>query len=139
VRGVAPSVEELQRVPCLAGLPDETVERAATWFEERHAEPGDNLTPEGASGYTFFVIFDGTASVVHGGKSVATLGPGDFFGEGALLGDTGRRNASVIAESPMRVGAMFGTEFRLLERDYPAVGAQMRETLAVRQAELAAG
>jgi len=80
---------------------------------------------------------DGTATVVHGGKTITTLGPGDFFGEGALVGTTGRRNASVIAESPMRVGAMFGTEFRLLERDLPEVGAQIRETLAVRQAELA--
>ena len=134
---MSPTVEELRRVPCLAPLPDDTVERLAQWFEERHAEPGDNLTPEGASGYTFFIVLDGTATVVHGGRTVATLGPGDFFGEGALVGDTGRRNASVIAESPLRVGAMFGTEFRLLERECPEVGAQIRETLAVRQAELA--
>lgn len=132
-----PTVEELRRVSFLADLPDETVERVARWFEERHAEPGDNLTPEGASGYTFFVILDGTATVVHGGRTVATLGPGDFFGEGALVGDTGRRNASVIAESPLRVGAMFGTEFRVLERELPEVATQVRETLAVRQAELA--
>ena len=123
---------------CLAGLPEETVERVASWFDERHAEPGDNLTPEGASGYTFFVILDGTATVVHDATTVATLGPGDFFGEGARLGDTGRRNASVIAGSPMRVGAMFGTEFRLLQRECPEVGAQIQEPLAVRQAQLAA-
>ena len=128
------SADEICRIPLFAGLSAELVEWVASRFETREVDPGTLIASEAASGYTFFVIVDGTATVHHGDEMLATLGPGDFFGEGALLGSNGRRNASVVASSPMRLGAMFGTEFRVLEKELPEVAARVRETMAAREA-----
>lgn len=56
--------------------------------------------------------------MTHEGTAVASLGPGDHFGEMVLLGD-GRRKADVVASSPMTIFAMFGTAFREMESGYP--------------------
>lgn len=85
---------------------------------EEIGEPGRRLTPEGASGYTFYVIAEGTADVLHRDALVTQLGPGDFFGEMAILGD-GRRIADVVATAPMTLYAMFGTSFREMEAELP--------------------
>jgi len=125
--GTDPAV--LQALPIFAGLSREQCERVAGWCEEREAEAGDRLTPEGASGYTFFLIEEGTAEVSRDGEFLAELGPGDFFGEGALLGESGRRNASVVAASPMRLAVMYGTAFRQLEAEFPQVAEHVRATM----------
>jgi CRP-like cAMP-binding protein len=79
------------------------------------------------------VILEGDAAVTREAAAVAELGPGDFFGEGALLGSAGRRGASVVASSPMRVAVMFGSDFRLLERELPDCANLIRHTLAARE------
>ena len=77
-------------------------------FEQRRVGPGTRLTLEGASGYSFFVIEEGTVQVERAGRLLETLGPGDFFGEAAIL--TGeRRNASVTAASDASLFVLFGT------------------------------
>jgi CRP/FNR family cyclic AMP-dependent transcriptional regulator len=96
----------------------------APWFELQDVSPGVKLTGEGAQGYSFFVLRDGTATVDIGGADVRTLGPGDFFGELALLGD-GRRTATVITASPAQVLVLFGTEFRLLQQQYPELAERI--------------
>ena len=60
-----------------------------------------------------------------GDEELANLGPGDFFGELALAGD-GRRTATVTATSSVTLAAMFGSQFRLLERDYPDTADRIR-------------
>ena len=60
------------------------------------------------------MIEEGTAKVLKGGEEIAELGPGDFFGEIALL-ETERRTATVVAATPMRVIVMFQREFRQME------------------------
>ena len=80
-------------------------------FEQRRVSPGTMLTLEGASGYSFFVIEEGTVQVERAGRLLETLGPGDFFGEAAIL--TGeRRNASVTAASDANLFVLFGTDLR---------------------------
>jgi CRP-like cAMP-binding protein len=86
------------------------------------------LTGEGASGYSFFVLRDGAATVTIGGIEVRTLGSGDFFGELAILGD-GRRTATVTTSSPSRVLVLFGTEFRRLQQEYPETAARIESAL----------
>jgi CRP/FNR family transcriptional regulator, cyclic AMP receptor protein len=87
-----------------------------------------NLTCEGASGYSFFVLRSGAATVTVDGDELRALGAGDFFGELALLGD-GRRTATVTTTSPAQVLVLFGTEFRRLQQEHPEVAAQIERNL----------
>jgi CRP-like cAMP-binding protein len=87
-----------------------------------------NLTGEGESGYSFFVLGNGTATVSVDGAEIRTLEPGDFFGELALLGD-GRRTATVTTASPAKVLVLFGTEFHRLQQEYPELAARIESAL----------
>jgi CRP/FNR family transcriptional regulator, cyclic AMP receptor protein len=100
-------------------------------FEERQVRAGTRLTTEGASGYSFFVIENGTVEVERDGTIVNTLGPGDFFGETAILSGE-RRNATITAASEVDLLVLFGTEFRILERDWPAVASTISAKMAER-------
>ena len=93
------------------------------------------LAGEGATGYSFFVISDGAVAVTAGGESVASLGPGDFFGEMALLG-SGRRQATVETVSPARVLILFGSEFRQLQETHPGIAAQIEAAMQERLKQL---
>jgi CRP-like cAMP-binding protein len=115
---VKPAAAELELLPLFSSL-----------------TTGQVITHEGASGYSFFVILDGTADVRKDDRVIATLGPGDHFGEIALLGEGGRRIASVVATSPMRFAAMFGTDFRQMQRELPEVAAELERSMAARLAE----
>ena len=74
---------------------------------ERSFNEGDEITREGESGIGFFVIEDGNASVSVGGEIVRTLGPGEHFGEIALI-DSGPRSATIIAGTDLRCRGMSG-------------------------------
>ena len=123
--------KRLASLPVFAGLSEDELERVARCAELRHADAGDRLVGEGASGYSFFVIEEGSAAVSTAGDEVSALGAGDFFGEIALLGD-GRRTATVTATTPLTYMAMFGTDFRQLETDAPAAAERIRQTMAER-------
>jgi CRP-like cAMP-binding protein len=77
------------------------------------------------------VLAEGTAAVASNGEAVASLGPGDFFGEVAILG-AGRRTASVTSTSPVRLLAMFGTEFRQLEAAHPEIASRLGQAMRAR-------
>jgi CRP-like cAMP-binding protein len=129
------TADDLVRIPLFSGLSDEERASLAEWFEISDASPGMVLVSEGASGYSFYVLLEGAAEVMVGGETVATYGPGDFFGEMAILGG-GRRNATVTITAPARILSMFGTEFRMLQEVQPDVAAQLEETMRRRAAEL---
>ena len=89
-------IQLLEQVPLFTGLPHHDLERVARSFKERHFSAGDTVAAEGSGGVGFFVIGEGTASVdVHGEKR-AQLGPGDYFGEIALIDDQGRDRPDVL-------------------------------------------
>jgi voltage-gated potassium channel len=124
----AAAADDLAGIPLFDPLgPDERA-AIAPWFELEDVSPGVNLTGEGASGYSFFVLRDGTATVTVDGSEVRTLGPGDFFGELALLGD-GRRTATVTTATPSQVLVLFGTEFRRLQQEQPEIAARIESAL----------
>jgi CRP-like cAMP-binding protein len=123
---MAVEAADLRTVPLFEGLTDDELARLAGQFEERTFLEGHHLTTEGASGYLFFVILEGTAGAEVDDRHVGTLGPGDFFGEVAMLGDSGRRMAVVLATSDMRVAVMFGAEFRVMESEFPQVIDRLR-------------
>ncbi len=122
------AAEDLAGIPLFDALEPEERAVIAPWFELEDVSPGVNLTGEGASGYSFFVLRDGTATVTINGIEVRTLGPGDFFGELALLGD-GRRTATVTTAAPSRVLVLFGTEFRQLQQEQPKIAARIESGL----------
>jgi CRP-like cAMP-binding protein len=130
-----PDPDRLRAIPLFSDVSDEDLGSLASWLTIEDVSEGRRLTPEGASGYQFYVIESGTAEVRRNQEPIASLGPGDFFGEMAIMGD-GRRIADVVATSPMTVFAMFGTSFRELEASLPAVAAEIRAKLEERQLAL---
>jgi CRP-like cAMP-binding protein len=128
---VRPDPGQLRATLLFEDLSDEDRQRSASWMEVRHVEPGKRITPQGASGYEFFVSAEGSADVLRDGVLIGSLAAGDFFGEIAKMGD-GRRVADVVATSPMTIFAMFGTRFRELEAELPDVAARIRSTLEAR-------
>jgi len=123
---------DLSRVALFAGLdvPDQHI--VATWLDTGEFSPGYKLTHEGASGYAFYVLRDGAADVVVGGSVVRTLGPGDFFGELSMLGD-GRQTATVMVTEPSTIWTMFGSRFRELQQQHPAIAAAIEKVAAERE------
>ena len=122
------TAEDLAGIPLFDALEPQDRATIAPWFELENVSPGVNLTGEGASGYSFFVLRDGTATVTIDGDEIRTLGPGDFFGELALLGD-GRRTATVTTATPSQVLVLFGTEFRQLQQEHPEIAARVESAL----------
>ena len=112
-----PSIETLEKVPLFAGLEKRDLERIADTFKERNYTAGNTIAGEGQGGAGFFVIAKGRAKVTVHGEDRGTLGPGDYFGEIALI-DEGARTATVTAETDMTCYAMTFWEFRpIVETD----------------------
>jgi CRP-like cAMP-binding protein len=123
--------DTLAKLPLFSSLTPDERDLVAGWAELRTASPGDRLCGEGASGYSFFVLCSGAADVTQDGQGLRALGPGDFFGELAILGD-GRRSATVTAVEPSTMLVFFGTEFRRLEAELPGVAARIRQAVEQR-------
>jgi CRP-like cAMP-binding protein len=128
---MAVSPIELAAIPLFSSLDSDGLDELATWFETKTASAGVKLCGEGASGYSFFVLVDGNAVVTSEGNELATLGPGDFFGEIAIL-DGGRRTATVTTTTPAELLVLFGAEFRQLQQAHPAIAAQLEQAVATR-------
>jgi CRP-like cAMP-binding protein len=124
----AATTADLTDIPLFDSLEPEERAIIAPWFELRDVSAGVNLTLEGASGYEFFVLLDGAATVTVNGEEVSVLGSGDFFGELAILG-AGRRTATVTTASPSRMLVLFGTEFRRLQQEYPETADRIESAL----------
>jgi CRP-like cAMP-binding protein len=116
--------DELAGVPLFASLSDAERRDLAAGFAVQTAEAGSHLIGEGARGYSFFVLLEGTAVVTSQGAARTELAPGDFFGEIALLAG-GRRTAGVTATSHVRLLVMSTDEFRHLRDAHPAVAEQI--------------
>ena len=129
-----PSVDTLARVPLFSGLEARDLERIANTFKERNYSAGDQIATEGAGGAGFFVIGEGTAKVTRGGDERATLGPGDYFGEIALI-DEGARTATVTAETDMTAYAMTFWEFRPIVETDARIAWKLVQALAHRLRE----
>ena len=94
-------VAALKRSPLFEGLSRRQLVEIARLTDDLEEPAGTVLCKEGSCGREFFVITDGEAVVTRGGKRLATLGEGDFFGEIAVL-EPVKRTATVTAETPLR-------------------------------------
>jgi CRP-like cAMP-binding protein len=116
----------VESVPCFADLPSAARAALADAFEEVAVPAGEKLASQGDFAYEVFAILEGRARVEQDGAALATLGPGDLFGEiGLLL--TGRRTATVVAETPMLVLALFDQPFRRLSKEHPDFAEVVRK------------
>lgn len=94
--------EHLAKVPLFAGLSKKDLAKVAKVSEELEIAGGKKLVDQGRPGHEFYLLLEGTAVVRRNNRKVAELGPGDYFGELALL-DRGPRSASVVANTDVRV------------------------------------
>ena len=127
-----PDPDRLALVSLFGGLSVHDRTRLASWMEVEDFDAGRRLTVQGAFDYAFFVLEQGRVRVEQGGETIASLGPGDVFGEMAFFGD-GRRNADVVAETAGRVLVMFGIRFREMQASMPEVAAQLRDLVGKRR------
>ena len=126
-----PTAADLERIPLFASLSESEREELTESFQVKSTVAETQLIDERTGGYSFFALADGQARVTVNDDEIATLNPGDCFGEMALLG-SGRRTASVTTTTPTTVYVMFGTEFRRLEDSHPEIVAQIRELMRER-------
>jgi CRP-like cAMP-binding protein len=117
-------VPALERLPLFAGFDRKELTKLAERFDEQTFLPEHGVLTEGMSGMEFFIILDGTAEVIHDGNVIATLQPGDFFGEVAVL-DGGPRTASVRALDRLRTLGLPNGSFRQLLLDYPLLAVNL--------------
>jgi CRP/FNR family transcriptional regulator, cyclic AMP receptor protein len=127
--------DQLKNVPFFSSLSKKELAAVAQQTDELDVKEGKVLAEEGDFGHEFFVIEAGTAEVTRSGERIAELGPGDFFGEMALL-DADRRNATVTATSPMTVIVMTRQSFRALDSHEPGVHDAVAKEIAKRRAEV---
>jgi CRP-like cAMP-binding protein len=122
-------IELLRNVPLFAELNDKELGKIAGLMKERPVEAGRTIVEEGKGGVGFFVIQAGTANVTVGGNVVRTLGPGDHFGEIALITD-GNRTATITAESDLQCYGITAWHFRPLVESNPTLAWKMLQALA---------
>lgn len=126
-------VNRLTAIPIFAELSSAEARRLATFATETSAADGQILMKEGDYSVELIAIEEGTAEVLRGGRTIASLGPGDLIGEMGLL-ERRPRNADVIASSPMRLLRLTHWEIRRMSDE--TVG---RIEAIVRQRRQAAG
>jgi CRP-like cAMP-binding protein len=131
---VSAPVDTLRNVPLFAELDERELEQLARQMHERRFPEGAEVTSEGAGGAGFFVIGEGNADVAVGGEHRASLGPGDYFGEIALI-DTGVRSASITAATDLLCYGLTPWEFRPFVEEHPKVAWALLQTLARRLRE----
>ena len=122
---------QLRDVSLFSNCTNKQLQRVAGLGTQSSVREGRSVTVSGAPGSECFIVLSGRASCRVSGRTVATFGPGDIFGELSLI-DGGSRTASVVAEAPMQVLALSRGEFGQLLEVAPSIARAMLGTLAVR-------
>jgi CRP-like cAMP-binding protein len=123
-------VEDLKRVPLFSGLSQRQLRQLAKNFMDRRVPAGALLAKQGEmSGVAFFVIAEGEAAVIVDGTRVGTMGPGDHFGELAMISE-GERAATVEAVTPMRCHTIQFWHFRAFAKKNPDVTWKLLQHVA---------
>ena len=131
-----PSRDLIRGVPLFADIDEKSLDRLAAEFNDRTYAPGELLAEEGERGRTFFVIESGEAAVLVHGNEVRRLGPGDSFGEMALV-DKSARSATIRADTEVRGYQLPVWSFRPIVESHPEMIWALLGALAqrVRDAE----
>ncbi len=124
-------IELLKHVPLFADCSKKELGEVARVADEIDLRAGKTLIKEGSPGREFFVLVAGTADIKRKGKKIASAGPGDFFGEMALLSDQ-PRNATVVTTSPVDALVVTARNFRTLVETNPLFALKVMRAVADR-------
>jgi CRP-like cAMP-binding protein len=126
-------LELLKRVPLFEHCSRRDLERIASIADEIDLPEGKELTREGRAGREFFVLIEGEADVRKGNRRINRMGPGDFFGEIALVTDR-PRTATVVAKSPVRALVVTARNFKRLLEQQPEIQGKVLSAVVARLA-----
>jgi CRP-like cAMP-binding protein len=122
-------------VPMFAVCSKRELQALSRLATEIDVPAGKMLTEEGKPGNEFMIVLGGTAEARRNGRKVASFGPGDYFGEIALL-DPGVRTATIVATSPMTLAVIAPNEFSALLEEVPTLSRKIMRGMARRLREL---
>jgi CRP/FNR family transcriptional regulator, cyclic AMP receptor protein len=126
------TLDALQKVPFLSHVDRKKLDQLAQTVSERDVPAGKEVVTQGKGGVAFFVILEGTATVVVDGEERRTLSAGDHFGEIALIVPDIPRTSTVRAQSDLRTAALTAWNFKPWVMQNPDVAWALLETLAKR-------
>ncbi len=124
-------LEALKTVPLFAGLSKRDLAAVGRIADELDIPGGKELIHEGEPGRQFFILLEGEAIVRRNGRKINALGPGDFFGEIALVSNR-PTTASVVTDAPSRVAIVTRGNFSHLLRESPTLQLRVLTALAER-------
>jgi CRP-like cAMP-binding protein len=127
-------LDQLAKVRLFAACNNKELAIIGRASDEISVNPDTELVREGTPGHEFFLILEGIAAVKRGNRKVATLGPGQYFGELALL-DRGARSASIVAETPMTLLVLGQREFSAVLDEVPGLAHKLLTIMAGRLRE----
>ncbi|MGZ4125536.1 MAG: cyclic nucleotide-binding domain-containing protein [Actinomycetota bacterium] len=125
--------KRLSSIPLFAELSHKEREQVARWADEVDVPAGYHLLDQGRFPHEFFVIETGTVEVTKDGAHLADLGPGDFFGEIAIL-EHERRTATVVATAPLTAIVMLARDFETMATEMPHVAERVHAAIRERMA-----
>jgi len=124
-------VDHIRSLELFEGLSDEALESLAAQFEELEIVTGSSLAKQDDFAYKFFIVLDGQVDVHRDFKHIAEMGPGEFFGEVALIKGE-KRNARVTAKTHCRIACMMGWDFKAMTEQNPTIAARVDAVVAQR-------
>ena len=125
----------LAQVPLFSGLKKKELQRIARTMRDRTVETNEALAVEGKEGVGFFLIESGSALVTVGGEERRTLGPGEYFGEVALI-DEGSRSATIKARTDVKCYGLTPWQFRPLVEENATIAWPLLVSMAKRLREV---
>jgi CRP-like cAMP-binding protein len=128
--------DQLRAVQMFSACTDKELAQIARVCDEMAVEPGAVVVEEGSAGEGFYLVVTGEAAVSRGGTTVASVGPGQYFGELSLL-DEAPRNATVTAQTAMTLLQLRRREFAAVLDSWPGVAHKLLQQMArrLRQAD----
>ena len=127
-------VAHLEDVPLFSNCSRKDLQTISKHLETGICAEGSPIVRQGETGNAFYVVLEGRAVVRRNGRKVGELGPGDYFGELALL-DPAPRNADVVAVTQVSYARLLVQDFRSLLRAVPALNERLLAGLAHRLRE----